>query len=153
MQAYSHFLWAIIISRLVDDYQFLIIFFSHYIIDALAIVTYHPAHRPLKTADDPNWLVYHIFTLIFSCLIFLSFMRECFLALIISVLVDIHDWGIKRSLHYFYPNLKYTFSLHFPVKIIRELFLYKLPDYSNDIAGSFIEITLAIVLLFLIINI
>ncbi|MHA1340668.1 MAG: hypothetical protein ACTSRZ_11060 [Promethearchaeota archaeon] len=110
MQSPTHFLMGILIYRLFESFigfsnniigiilkgiVFILIFFSHFLVDAIAKITYHvPDARP----QDKFWLSYHIF--IFGLTIFLAiwFIIPYFWVMLFSVLIDIIDWGILRGL-------------------------------------------------------
>ena len=96
MQAYTHFLSGIILAQLLLNYnivvKYLIIFLSHYLLDAVAIITYHPSSvnfsllkRALGQRDltilgfeEKYWLAYHSYTYIISLIIFIKFAPNFF---------------------------------------------------------------------------
>ena len=143
MQAYTHFVAAILLQNLLinQHWSILIIvcYISHIPIDVIAKATYHP-HNP--NFKDKFWVGYHVYVALFSIFILYNYFSNYWLALIASVLMDIWDWGIRRITLKFYPNMKIPLA-HWMIEPIREKFFKWLPDNTYQPEGVWLEIILA----------
>jgi hypothetical protein len=123
MQAYTHFLTAILIYDIVmrllptnDTFIlfmiktliFVLSFFSHYVVDFFSKITYHTKDPRPK---DRFWLVYIIVVSTLIPIFIIYFWNTYWFALLGSTLIDIIDWGIIRGLlkkkPYFHPKIEY----------------------------------------------
>jgi hypothetical protein len=156
MQAPTHFLTGIVISKLIMHgppniplwIQIILIgtlaFLSHIIVDCFAKLTYH---TPDPHPEDKFWVGYHIGIAVLTLIIVIIFIREYWWVMIMTVLVDIVDWGVLRAI------LKKPAWFHPKIDVLREKFLQKLPDYNHTKWSVVIEflilaiLTISIVLL------
>lgn len=166
MQAITHVLVGIVIQNLCFifigspfNYIFTVVFafFSHFVVDAFAKITYHP---PDPQKGDNFWRTWGIIMIIAPIflsiwLIILKQFWFYFLGAFFSILVDIMDWGIIRPLDARKKNLDkdtmwhQTGFFHTYIDILREKILFWLPNWNYKRKGIIPEIILLIVLLIL----
>ncbi|MBN2156792.1 MAG: hypothetical protein JW776_12185 [Candidatus Lokiarchaeota archaeon] len=70
-------------------------FASHFLIDASAIITYHP---PKSDWKDPFWVSYHLVIYILTIVVAIYFWRAYWWTMIAATLVDIVDWIFLRAI-------------------------------------------------------
>ncbi|MFX0017529.1 MAG: hypothetical protein ACFFBT_16090 [Promethearchaeota archaeon] len=70
-------------------------FFSHFVIDTLAKLTYH---TPESRKEDKFWLIWHILILTSSTAIIVVFIVPFWLGILLANLIDIWDWLILRTI-------------------------------------------------------
>ncbi|MHA1821948.1 MAG: hypothetical protein ACTSU2_09175 [Promethearchaeota archaeon] len=154
MQAPTHFLvgifiyklWLLIIpnknSLLFIIPMLIFVFFSHYLVDAFAYLTYHvPDARP----QDKFWLSYHIFIYSMTLFMVIFFWRPYWPALIASIFIDIIDWGILR------PILHHKPVIHPSIDKFRKKcfpFLPNLLEKKWTVINEFVIWTILIILIF-----
>lgn len=152
MEAITHILTGIVIQIFCFIYlifpfnlifTMIFAFLSHYIIDALAKMTYH---TPEAHPEDKVWVIWHILTpaLIVVLLVWLIIMNWILVLLfligaIFANLVDIIDWLVFRAIlkkdreaHYF---------LHDSIDFIREKIppFTWIPNWNQEYKGIIIE--------------
>lgn len=146
MQMATHFLTGILIAKLIDllptnfpvALQIIIVcilaYFSHYLLDCIAISTYHP----LETHwDDKFYKIYHIlFVFVFSFILLIIFFIPYWWVMIFAVLPDIIDWYTLRPLFHKDP------IIHPFIDKIRDKVFSWLPDLKEKKWAALIEFTL-----------
>ena len=108
MQMSTHFLIGIFVAKLVNlifldsliALQIILIavlaVLSHDLSDCIAISTYHP-YKPHK--DDAFFMIFHIFyAYALSGLLFIWFFKDYWWVMFFSILPDIIDWYILRTI-------------------------------------------------------
>ncbi|MHA1266135.1 MAG: hypothetical protein ACTSRS_12960 [Candidatus Helarchaeota archaeon] len=153
MQAVSHFLVGVIIQLLIGDLVapvglFLVIllsFFSHFLIDSLAKMTYH-----LKDPhpEDKFWLSYHIIIFASSFFVLVYFWNPFWLAMGCSVLIDIYDWVFIRGMRVLKkdPGWFSKYELHPYIDRFRAKYFAWLPDWNEKRYGVVPEAILITIL-------
>ncbi|MHA1646827.1 MAG: hypothetical protein ACTSVU_08535 [Promethearchaeota archaeon] len=135
MQAPTHFLTGIIIAKLVDlcfpelnQIYFVIIVAilavgSHFLIDALAKMTYHP---PEADWHDKFWVIYHVgFVYLPSLICIIIFFIPYWWVMIFSTLPDIIDWYTARAIFHKGPYV------HPIIDKFRTKFFSWVPDFRH----------------------
>lgn len=131
MQAPTHFLTGVLIYEIINLLiptlhpvlfaliVFITAFFSHFLVDAVAKITYHvPDARP----DDKFWLIYHIFIFGLTAVLLILFWNPYWIALLGSIFIDLIDWGLLRAV------LKKEPVIHPQIDKFRAKFFSWLPD-------------------------
>ena len=131
MQAPTHFLMGVLIFKIVEFCApslnniilyilvFIFSFLSHFLIDAIAKITYHvPDPRP----EDKFWVVYHIFIVVFTLVLLIILWDAYWIALIGSILIDLIDWVLYRAI------MKKEPIIHPLIDKFRDKFFFWLPD-------------------------
>jgi hypothetical protein len=107
MQNFTHILAGILICDLIFDVtpiwplwvQIVVIavlaFLSHFLIDDIAMITYHP---PNSMSKDRFWVIYTWFVWIFFGVLFIIFFIPYWWVMICSLFPDIIDWYTARPL-------------------------------------------------------
>ncbi|MHA1799660.1 MAG: hypothetical protein ACTSVY_14530 [Candidatus Helarchaeota archaeon] len=159
MQAMTHFTVGIIIQLLLIQMIFpfgllltiIICFFSHFLIDAVAKITYHPPEAKL---DDKFWIIYHVILFAIGAFILVWFWNPFWLAMFFATLVDIWDWVFIRGVRYFKKDQNWLekYRIHPLIDRFRKKCFYWLPNWNEKRIGIMPEILLNGVLLFLIIS-
>ena len=122
-------------------------FFSHFIIDAFVLITYHPS-EPQKA--DKFWLSWQIITYgtgILTSVIFFHYI----LGIIFANFVDIIDWLILRPFHELRAknskiDWRRNYLFHNLISKIREKILFWLPNWNYEKKGIITEVILDIIL-------
>ncbi|MGQ4874883.1 MAG: hypothetical protein ACP6IY_12525 [Promethearchaeia archaeon] len=160
MEAITHILTGIIIQILCFIYfvfpinwfmTAILAFFSHFLIDTLAKITYH---TPEPHKEDKFWVIWHIITiaLIFIVIAIFFFINVLLIAFFLygaffANLVDIWDWMILRPKHNKFkkenPNGKFwgeKLYIHPIIDWIREKPFFFLPNWNEKKKGVIFEI-------------
>ena len=107
MEAITHILTGVLIQILCFEYipfpyniiiTVILAFFSHFLIDALAKITYHTPDARWK---DPFWVIWHVIIFassIFAAIWLLVYSWALVLGMVCANLVDIWDWAILRNI-------------------------------------------------------
>ncbi|MHA2225460.1 MAG: hypothetical protein ACXAC8_09670 [Candidatus Hodarchaeales archaeon] len=153
MQLPTHLIAGIVIQSVVNsliptpDWRsvllvIIIAFFSHFIFDALARITYHPPER----IDDIFWLGWHSFVYLSGFVILLMFFGEFWLGMLFANIVDLWDWYFLRKIasRKQQPDWGKKFYIHQFVDKIRSTFFLWLPNLTYDRKGILPELTLII---------
>lgn len=123
MQAYSHFISAILIHILLINFSFtlqiFIIFLSHFLLDFLAYFTYHPP-RPLF---NKFWIIYHFSLLFITIYILYYYGLIYYLYFFFSILIDLWDYLIIRPLLWLGVSEMEMFRIHRLIEYMREYYL------------------------------
>lgn len=117
---------------------FLVAFISHFILDSLAIMTYHPPNRQ----DTNFWLYWHIFVYISGAIFILGslFINPLFIVGIIGAnLPDLWDWILLRWL---LKSTNKKLYIHKYAGMIRSLFKDYVPDMTYSSLGIIPEVCL-----------
>jgi hypothetical protein len=113
-------------------------FISHFIIDALAKITYHPPTR------DPShfWTIWHIFVYSLAILIILLYIMDYFLGMLAAVLVDIWDWLFLRNYANYKSEPKWgqNYYLHQIADRTRQSLFHWLPNLNHSKVGIIPEV-------------
>jgi hypothetical protein len=125
-------------------------FFSHFLVDAIAKITYHPPDR----IDDNFWLIWHVFLLLFGIVILLVFMWKYAIGMLFANLVDIWDWLTLRKIarRKGQPEWGKQYYLHPFANKIRSTFFFWLPNLSHNRVGILPEVLLYLSWIFLLIK-
>lgn len=164
MQAITHFFSGIFISILLEPLgitwlRLLLItglcVLAHFLIDALAKITYHP---PDAKWDDAFWVSWHAIVYVGSVACAIIFIRSFFFGMLVSVIPDIYDWGIIRGVRAYKrkhdPAVEQDqekkqfmegWEFHVLVDKFRERFLSFLPDLNHEAVGILPEIAIWII--------
>jgi hypothetical protein len=124
-------------------------FFSHFLVDGLAKITYH---TPEPRKEDKFWVAWHIFILGFSIFTGIWFFIPFWIGLLSANLVDIWDWLILRSIEKKKKEKKpdFTFNknyyIHNAVDKFREKIFFWLPNWNYKRKGIIPELVLIIIL-------
>ncbi len=162
MEAITHNLTGVLIQ--IVCFQFLIFplniiftivigFFSHFIIDGLAKITYH---TPDAMKEDKFWVWWHIIVIILSISSLIVFIVPFWLGMLFANFVDIWDWLILRPLQNrkkkSVPNVTWGNNLyiHKVIDKFRDKTLFWLPNLNFNKKGVIPEIILICLLLVLI---
>ncbi|MHA1207246.1 MAG: hypothetical protein ACTSSO_06725 [Candidatus Hodarchaeales archaeon] len=151
MQLPTHVLAGIFIQFFVlqffQDTTWLIIliviilgFCSHFFIDALAKITYHP---PVRQPGN-FWLGWHLFVYIFGLFLIIIYFQTYFIGMLAANFVDIWDWLILRNYakRKNQPDWGKRYYLHPNADRIRQLLFSKLPNLSHTKLGVLPEASL-----------
>lgn len=128
-------------------------FFSHFIIDALAKITYH---TPDAMKEDKFWVWWHIIVIILSISSLIVFIVPFWLGMLFANFVDIWDWLILRPLQNrkkkSNPDVTWGNNLyiHKVIDKFRDKTLFWLPNLNYNKKGVIPEIILICLLLVLI---
>ncbi len=104
MEAITHNLTGVLIQILCFKYfitpyniilAIVFAFLSHFLVDALAKITYH---TPEARKEDKFWVTWHIIILILSLLSFGIFIAWYWIGILFANLIDIWDWLIIRNI-------------------------------------------------------
>ncbi|MHA1149782.1 MAG: hypothetical protein ACTSR8_16220 [Promethearchaeota archaeon] len=166
MEGITHILTGILIQLLCFIYfmfpfnfllTLILAFFSHFLIDTLAKITYH---TPDPHPEDKFWVIWHIITpalililliwvLIINWTLFFFFL----LGVIAANFVDIWDWMLLRPKHNKLkkknPEAKFwgeNLYIHPIIDWIREHFIGFLPNLNENKKGVLFEITIILIL-------
>ncbi|NVM53368.1 MAG: hypothetical protein HWN66_06655 [Candidatus Helarchaeota archaeon] len=160
MQAISHFLIGIIIHILLIDIfpplglilMIFVAFFSHFLVDSLARMTYH-----LKEAqpDDKFWVIYHLIIIPAGFVVLIVFWKPYWLAMGMAVLIDIYDWGFIRGIRKLKKDPLWLegYEIHPLIDKFRTKFFSWLPDWNEKRYGVVPEaifITLLLIIIYFI---
>ena len=148
MQAYTHFLIAILVAQYWTN-NGLIHLLLHIPIDVLAKATYHP---PQPGWTDPVWLIYHSYVLVFSLYILYQYFLTYYYILICSILIDIYDWGVIRGGRKLKkdPTWLEGYEIHPLIDKFRTKFFSWLPDWNEKRYGVVPEAILISLMLIII---
>ncbi len=140
MQAVMHFIVGILIYHLIPNpvFAFILIFLSHYLIDILVLITYHPKE---PQPQSKFWVRYHLFLLILTLISIVIFIRIYFWVMVVSVIPDIVDWFIIR------PILKKQPIFHPLIERIRDSKLFSwIPSQIMNPKASIVELAMLSIL-------
>ncbi len=162
MQAPTHILTGVLLQKLFDTNRHQTLaqiitaftcYFSHGILDKLAIATYHP---PVADFSDVFWVLYHITVLLVSLLLLYVYGSEYKWAITLALLPDL-DWLIVHSQHLlnfeipFYSEPLLHTALHYIIDNTPVLnLLNNLPDYRQMYVACFFEVILGLAMVLLI---
>ncbi|MFX0206201.1 MAG: hypothetical protein ACFFDT_09450 [Candidatus Hodarchaeota archaeon] len=115
-------------------------FSSHFLLDALAKVTYHPPER----IEDNFWLIWHIFVYAIGILLVLIFIWEYWIGILFANLPDLWDWFTLRKIatRKNQPNWGIRYYLHPVANKIRSYLFFWLPNLNYNRAGILPEFIL-----------
>ncbi len=157
IQAISHFLVGIIIQILLIDILpplglvlvIIFAFFSHFLVDSLARMTYHLKEPQTK---DKFWVSYHIIIYAASAVVLIYFWNPFWIAMGFSVLIDIYDWGFIRGVRKLKqdPTWLEGYEIHPLIDKFRNRFFSWLPDWNEKRYGVIPEAILIGVMLIII---
>ncbi|MHA1474518.1 MAG: hypothetical protein ACTSRX_02015 [Promethearchaeota archaeon] len=135
MQMSTHFLIGILIAKLFSYLpptfpiaaQIILIavlaVISHYLLDCIAISTYHP-YKPHW--DDKFFKIFHImYVFVLSGIIFIWFIKDFWWVMLFTVLPDIIDWYILRPIYHKDP------IVHPSIDKVRDTLFSWLPDLKE----------------------
>lgn len=164
MEAITHILTGVVLQILCFKYvlfpwnyilTIFLSFLSHFIIDALAKITYHTA-EPQK--EDKFWVIWHIIIFIASVGSAIYFFIPYWLGVLSANLVDIWDWAILRTIqnrkreNEKIENWGENYFIHYNlIDKIREKIFFWLPNLNNKKYGIIPELLLILILNVLII--
>lgn len=147
MQAITHFLIGVILQILIFPFNhpiglvigILICFFSHFLVDCLAKITYHPA---TAQTGDKFWVVSHIFLIIGAGVVLVYFWNLYWIGMVFSVLVDIYDWGFIRGIRYLKKESDWfqRYQIHPFIDRIRDKIFFWLPNWNEKHYGIIPEV-------------
>ncbi|MHA1448951.1 MAG: hypothetical protein ACTSP4_05970 [Candidatus Hodarchaeales archaeon] len=157
MQAPTHalvgiFLQVMVFTLLPQDFfllqvfsTILLCFFSHFILDGMAKITYHP---PDPLPEDRFWVGYHFFLLTSSITLYSFLLPWFWLGIISANAVDIWDWLIIRKIanKKGNPDWGKRFRFHPLADVVRRRLFFFLPDLTRVKIGAFPEITLILLM-------
>jgi len=158
MQAISHFLVGIIIQIVLIEIfpplglilVMIVAFFSHFLVDSFARMTYH-----MKEAQphDKFWVIYHIIIIAAAAIVLIYFWIPFWIGMGFSVLIDIYDWGFIRGIRKLKkdPLWLQRYEIHPLIDKFRSKFFMWLPDWNAKYYGVIPEAILIILLLIIII--
>ncbi len=135
-----HFIVGILIYHTIPNpvLAFILIFLSHYVVDVLVLITYHPKE---PQPQSKFWVGYHIFLLILTLISVAIFVRLYFWVMVVSVIPDIVDWFIIR------PILKKEPIFHPLIEKIRDSKYFSwIPNLIMNPKASIIELAMLSVL-------
>lgn len=120
---------------------FLTAFISHFILDSLAIMTYHP-----PTRQQTNfWLYWHIFVYV-TGVVFIIVALSVNIFFIVGILganlPDLWDWILLRWL---LKSTNKKLYIHKYANLIRSLFISYVPDLSYNSLGIIPELILYVI--------
>jgi hypothetical protein len=149
MQLPTHVLAGILIQILVLNFiptptwlSALIIiifaFFSHFILDILAEMTYHPAARQ----PGQFWLIWHVFVYALGVILILIYLNPFWLGIIAANLVDLWDWYILRNYANYRndPTIGKDYYLHKFKDRFQQKYFSKLPNFRHSKLGILPEL-------------
>ncbi|MHA2276182.1 MAG: hypothetical protein ACXAC2_10460 [Candidatus Kariarchaeaceae archaeon] len=151
MQLPTHVLVGIVIQFLVFQLfegptwlLFLLVivfgFSSHFFVDALAKITYHPPDRQ----PGNFWLRWHLFVYLFGVFLIVIYIQTYFIGMLAANLVDIWDWLFLRNYakRKNQPDWGKRYYLHPIANRIRLLLFSRLPNLAYTKLGILPEATL-----------
>ncbi|MHA1541818.1 MAG: hypothetical protein ACTSQH_02445 [Candidatus Hodarchaeales archaeon] len=151
MQLPTHVLVGIMIQFLVFQlfegptwWLFLLVivfgFCSHFFVDALAKITYHPPERQ----EGNFWLRWHLFVYPFGVFLIIIYIQTYFIGMLAANLVDIWDWLFLRNYakRKNQPDWGKQYYLHPIANRIRGLLFSKLPSLAYTKLGVLPEASL-----------
>ncbi len=142
-------------------FTIILAFFSHFIVDAFAVITFHPP-EPQKGDLAKFWKTWGLVTIIITIafvvwIIMIGMFWFFFLGGFFSVLVDIIDWGIIRPIIY-KKNTTTKESIwlencffHKMIDKLREKTLFRLPNWNYEKKGIIPELIIIAVLWILVV--
>jgi hypothetical protein len=160
MNGITHYASSLIISLVIFKYMkkeeaskeynillysiiFFVNFFFHAILDAIAVMTYHPSSA---NWGEPVYTSWHIFVYSAEAIGGIIFLRKDIryaVGLIGSVGYDIWDWSIGRALG---ERLGFSLPrLHNSADWLRDSIFFWLPNLTNDPLAAIIEILFIII--------
>ena len=158
IQAISHFLVGIIIQILVIEIfpplglilVMIFAFFSHFLVDSFARMTYHLKE---PQPQDKFWVIYHIIIYAASAVVLIYFWTPFWIGMGFSVLIDIYDWGVIRGGRKLKkdPTWLEGYEIHPLIDKFRTKFFSWLPDWNEKRYGVVPEAILIIIFLLVII--
>ncbi|MBD3195927.1 MAG: hypothetical protein GF317_12770 [Candidatus Lokiarchaeota archaeon] len=152
MEAITHILTGVILQilsfrLLITPWNYLLTiilaFISHFLIDAVAKITYHTA-EPMK--DDTFWVIWHIIVILISIIFTIIFINPYWIGILSANFVDIWDWIIIRIIYSKYiltPDKNKSSKIiyiHTFIDKIRERFFSWLPNLNYKKIGILPEI-------------
>jgi len=152
MEAITHILTGVLIQVLCFKYlifpfnfllTMLFAFFSHFLIDTFAKITYH---TPVALKEDKFWVIWHVVTIISAVGIGIVFFIPYVLGGLFANLPDIWDWGLLRPMQNKKkkkdPDSKWGegFFIHPIIDWIRDKPFFWLPNWNYKKKGVVIEI-------------
>jgi len=152
MQLPTHLIVGILIQEMITLYiprndfirvllTIICCFSSHFFVDAISIITYHPPERE----NTKFWLYWHIFVYTAGILIFILFFNPYWLGMLSAYVVDLWDWYFLRpvSNKYNKPDLYQRYGLHFIANTLRKpLIKVGVPDLRYNPYGIIPELVL-----------
>lgn len=157
MQAITHFLVGIIIQAvlisLISPLGIILVivlaFFSHFLVDSLAKVTYH-----LKDPQwhDKFWIAYHIIIITLAAVVLVYFWVPYWWGMGIASLIDIYDWMFIRGIRKVKndPLWLQKYEIHPLIDKFRTKFFAWLPDWNAKRYAVVPEAILIVILLVII---
>ncbi len=157
MQLPTHLIAGILIQEFISSYInidpalkiILIIvtcFLSHFILDPIALLTYHPPQRE----DTKFWLYWHLFVYGAGIFLLIVFFNPYWLGMISANAVDLWDWYFLRPYgnKIGKPNLQKKYGLHFIADIVRQpLIKIGVPNLGHKKIGIIPELILTSIFL------
>ncbi len=103
-------------------------FFSHFFLDALAKITYHP---PVRESGN-FWLIWHVFVYLVTFLVIVLYAQEYSIGMLAANLVDIWDWLFLRKYANYrnQPDWGKRYYLHPLADRVRQLLFNQLPNLN-----------------------
>ena len=157
MQAITHFLVGIILQILIFPYNpplgiifgILTCFFSHFLVDSFAKVTYHP---PDAKTNDKFWIIVHIIFYIGAGVVLIYYWIPYWIGMGFSVLIDIYDWGFIRGGRYIKkdPEWLEVYQIHPVIDKVRDRLFFWLPNWNVKRYGVVPEFVLIAIFLYFI---
>ncbi len=159
MEDITHFLTGVLIQILFFMYfkfpfnillTMVFAFLSHFLIDALAKITYH---TPEALKGDKFWIIWHIIIYSGSLIILIIFFIPYWLGMLFAKIVDIWDWIILRPIQNKKkkknPESKWMekYFFHPIIDKIRKRTLFWLPNWNFKRKGIIPEIIIILFLL------
>jgi hypothetical protein len=124
-------------------------FFSHFLVDALADITYH---TPEALTEDKFWVFWHIIILIFSIFTLIWFFIPYWIGEISAISIDIWDWlilrGIQKRRKLKDPDFswKKNYFIHKSIDKFRKKLFFWLPNWRYKKAAVLTEIIIISIL-------
>lgn len=120
----------------------IITFCSHFLLDPIARITYHPPER----IHENFWLTWHIFVYITGFIIIGLFIWNYWLGMLFAYLPDLWDWYILRNIasRKNQPDWGKKYYLHPISTKIRNSFFSWLPDLTLEQIGILPELSLIV---------
>jgi len=162
MEDITHFLTGVLIQISIFMYfkfpfnilfTMVFAFLSHFLIDALAKITYH---TPEALKGDKFWIIWHIIIYSGSLIILIIFFIPYWLGMLFAKIVDIWDWFILRPIQNRKkkknPESKWMekYFFHPTIDKIRKKTLFWLPNWNYERKGIIPEIIIIFFLLVII---
>ncbi|MHA1129390.1 MAG: hypothetical protein ACTSQI_10700 [Candidatus Helarchaeota archaeon] len=158
MQAITHFLVGIIIQMyLIVIFTpiniaigvvlvIILAFFSHFLVDSLARMTYHLRD---PAPHDKFWVSYHIIIYAASAIVLIYFWKQYWWSMGTSVLIDVYDWGFIRGGRKLKKDPLWLkgYEIHPLIDRFRNKCFAWLPDWNERRVGVVPETILVILLL------